>query len=70
MDMDRGLRALSPNEESTLIQVSRAGVLKDEYSQAREVRQLVALRLIELSKGAWRLTTIGEARVKSLPNRQ
>ncbi len=67
--MDRGLRAqLSPNEELTLLQVSQPGGLKDEYSRARELRQLVGLRLIELSKGTWRLTVMGEARLRGLPN--
>lgn len=61
--MDRGLRAhLSPNEESTLLRISHAGLVHDQLRSA-DVAQLVALGLIELREGMWCLTEMGSRRL-------
>jgi hypothetical protein len=69
MPMDRGLRAqLSPNDESTLLQLSLSG-LDQNCLRESNVEHLVALRLIDARDGVWRLTAMGELRVKDLRRR-
>jgi hypothetical protein len=64
--MDRGLRArLSPNEESTLRQLSLSAVDQMRL-QPTNVEQLAALQLIEALNGVWRLTATGALRAKGL----
>jgi hypothetical protein len=64
--MDRGLRAqLSPNDESTLLQLSLSALDQDSL-RASNLEYLVALRLVEARDGVLRLTPMGVESVEHL----
>jgi hypothetical protein len=66
MATERGLRAqLSPNDESTLLQLSLS-VLDQDSLRASNLEHLIALRLVEARDGVLRLTPMGVLRVKNL----
>jgi len=62
--MDRGLRAqLSPNEANALRKIA-AGAIDQDQILAGHIVQLVALNLIEVRDGSWKLTAMGETRMR------
>jgi hypothetical protein len=66
--MDRGLKApLSPREEGSFRRIA-LGITKAQHLPARDVTQLIRLRLVEEKEGRLRLTVLGRERYQGLPN--